>query len=149
MEGVRRWIGSSSPTSRNIPHIESRNVPTSKTSKLEHRPDKMSTQYIATALLDPVVPEEELQEYSDDVEQCQEMLRAPPDYAERKDMKVYENTISLASFGDEEIIFVHERDLDNYATYAEKSSPYVAEAAGNKEKLPITFNYEKWLIGVM
>lgn len=120
-----------------------------KASKLESRPDKMSTEYIANALLNPVVPAEEEQEYTDYVVQCQEMLRTPPDYADRKDIKVYENAISLAALGDEEDIVVHDRDFDAFEVYVEKASPFVAEAAGSKEHLPITFNYEKWVAGVV
>lgn len=149
MDGVRRWIGSGALSSRASPHVESRNVPASKSSKLESRPDKMSTEYIATALLNPVVPPEEEQEYTVYVDQCQELLRSPPDFVERKDMKVYENAISLANLGDEEAITIQERDFDVYASYVEKGSPFVAEAIGSKELLPITFNYEKWVTGVI
>lgn len=149
MDGVRRWIGSGGASTRASPHVESRNVPASKALKMESRPDKMSTEYIATALLNPVVPSEEQQEYTDYVDQCQEMLKLPPDYAERKDMKVYENTVSLASLGDEEAVVVQERDLDAYTMYVEKASPFVAEAVGSNQHLPVSFHYEKWIMGTV
>ncbi|KAI0340121.1 hypothetical protein BDW22DRAFT_1379536 [Trametopsis cervina] len=148
MDGVRRWITSGSPSRRNNTHVESRHTPASKTSKLEHRPDKNSTEYIATALLDPVVPPEEEQEYTDYVEHCQEILMALPDYTERKDMHIYENAVALASFGEEDVIVTQERDFDIFDMYAERGSPSVAEAMGEKELLPVSFHYEKWLNGV-
>ncbi|KAI0691187.1 polyphosphoinositide phosphatase [Cytidiella melzeri] len=148
MDGVRRWIGSGS-SSRNKQHVESRHAPASKTLKHEHRPDKNSTEYIATASLDPVVPPEEEQEYTDYVEHCQEIVMAQPDYTERKDMNIYENAVMISSLGDEEdVIVVIDRDLDVYEMYVDRGSPAVAEGFGDREFLPVSFHYEKWLNGV-
>lgn len=149
MDGVRRWIGSGSPSSRNKQHTESRHSPKSRTFKLEHRPDKTSTQYIATALLDPAVPPEEEQEYTDYVEHCQELVMARPDYTERKDMNIYENAVMIASLGDEEdVILVQERDFEIFELYIDRGSPAVAEGFGEKELLPVSFYYDKWINGV-
>ena len=103
---------------------------------------------MARASYNPVVSPEEKQEYTAYVEQCQEMLRTPPDYTEMKDMEVYENAVSLFGLGDDDIAVVSDRDFELYGAYVEKSSPQVAEASVSKEKLPVTFNYEKWIAGL-
>ena len=82
MDGVRRWITSGSPTTRKSAHVEPWHAPASKASKQEVKVDRNSTGYIAAALLDPVVPEEEELEYGAYVEQCDELSRAPPELAE-------------------------------------------------------------------
>jgi phosphatidylinositol 3,5-bisphosphate 5-phosphatase len=149
MDGVRRWIGSGASATRSKQHVESRHAPTSKTSKREHIPDKNSTEYIATALLDPVVPLEEEQEYTDYVVHCQELVMAQPEYTERKDMAIYENAVMIASLGDEEALStVHDRDLEIFGMYVDRSSPAVAVSFGDRELLPVSFHYEKWINGV-
>lgn len=149
MDGVRRWIASGSPSSRNKQHVESRNAPASKTFKMEHRPDKNSTGYIATALLDPVVPPEEEKEYTDYVEHCQELVMAQPDYTVHKDMVIYETAVAITDMGDEdEVITVQDRDLEIFEMYVDRSSPAVAEGFRDRELLPVSFHYEKWINGV-
>lgn len=149
MDGMRRYFrsGSSSPLRRASVRAESRSEVSSKTSKIESRPDKTSTEYVATALLNPVVPPEEKQEYKEYVDQCAEMLDAPPDYTERKDQKVYENAIAMSTSGDDDFWLPPEKDLDTLYAFVEKASPLVSETIGSKDNLPITFNYEKWTSG--
>ncbi|KAJ3557105.1 hypothetical protein NM688_g1653 [Phlebia brevispora] len=147
MDGVRRWIRAGSPLRRPNVRIESRHEASLKASKLDHRPDKTSTEYIATALLNPVVPPEEKQEYKEYIDQCREMLDTLPEYAERKDQQVYENAVALATLGDDNTWVPPEKDVDTFYTFVEKGTPLVAESAGNKEVLSITFNYEKWIAG--
>ena len=147
MDGVRRWIRSGSPLRRASVRVESRSDTSSKASKLDSRPDKTSTEYIATALLNPVVPTEEKQEYKDYIDQCQEILDVTADFAERKDQQVYESAIALATLEGDEESLPPEKDLETFYVYVDKASPQVAESAGNKELLPITFSYEKWISG--
>ncbi|KAI0086625.1 SacI homology domain-containing protein [Irpex rosettiformis] len=149
MDGVRRWMTSGSPSNRKKQHVESRHAPASKTSLLEHRPDKNSTEYIAISLLDPVVPPEEEQEYTYYVEHCQELVMAQPDYTVRKDMVIYENAVAVADIGDEdELITAQDRDLEIFEMYVDRSSPAVAMGFGDRELLPVSFHYEKWINGV-
>ncbi|THG95141.1 hypothetical protein EW026_g6457 [Hermanssonia centrifuga] len=145
MDGVRRWIRAGSPSKRNSVRAESRHEAGLKSSKSDQRPDKTSTEYIASALLDPVVPLEEEHEYKDYIDQCQDMLNAPPDYAERKDQKVYINAVALSALDDDDPWAVPDKELELFGVYMKKGSPYTAESAGSRENLPVTFNYEKWI----
>ncbi|EKM53859.1 uncharacterized protein PHACADRAFT_209710 [Phanerochaete carnosa HHB-10118-sp] len=129
MDGVRRWMASGSPTSRKSTHIETWYAPPSKVTKTELRPGKGSTEYIAAALLDPSVPPEEEAEYGAYVAQCQELSRAPQDDLWHRSS-------------------VRDKDVDLYAGYVEKGRPFTSDFAGEKEQLPIQFDYEKWLGGV-
>ena len=142
MDGVRRWITSGSPTTRKSAHVEPWHAPASKASKQEIKIDKSSTEHLAAALLDPVVPEEEELEYNAYVEHS----RAPPELPGRKDQRMYESTVLLSVLGrDENIAAVREKDLEIYGTYVEKGRPYEAEVVNEKETLPIVFDYGKWL----
>ena len=147
MDGVRRWIRSGSPLRRASIRVEARNEASAKTSKLDHRPDKTSTEYIATALLSPVVPAEEKQEYTEYIDQCREMLGTIPDYAERKDQQVYESAVAMATMGDDDMLVPPDKDIDSFYSFVDKASPLIAESTGSRENLPITFNYEKWIAG--
>lgn len=146
MDGVRRWITSGSPSTRKSAHIEHGHAPTSKASKHEIKVDKNSTEYIAVALLDPVVPEGEELEYNAYVEQCDELSRAPPELAGRKDQKVYEGAVILSSLGDESSELIKEKDNELYRVYVEKGRPYTADVVDGKETLPVVSDYEKWVI---
>ena len=150
MDGVRRWIRASSPMRRSSVRIESRASPTSSSNKLDPRPDRSSTAYLAGALLDPVVPAEEKQEYKDYIDQGQEMLDLPPDWAEPKDQLVYEHAIALAAAGEEdadERWIPPEKDVDVFCAFVEKGSPLVVETEGSQQFLPITFDYGRWTAG--
>ena len=75
------------------------------------------------------------------------MLDILPDYAERKDQQVYENAVAMATMGDDDMLVPLDKDIDAFYTFVDKASPSIAEYAGSKENLPITFNYEKWIEG--
>lgn len=146
MDGVRRWITSGSPTARKSPHVEPWHAPASKASNQEIKVDKSSSEHIAAALLDPAVPLDEEREYGAYVEQCDELSRAPPNLAGRKDQRIYESTVLLSALGgDESLGDVKEKDLEVYGTYIEKGKPYTAEVVNEKETMPIVFDYGKWL----
>lgn len=137
---------SGSPSSRNKPQIESRNAPSSNAAKLEHRSEKLTTEDVATALLNPVVPPGEKQEYTYYVEHCQELVMAQPDYTVRNDMIIYENVVAIADMGDEdEVITLQDPDLKVFEMYVDRSSPAVAEGFADRDLLPISFYYEKWI----
>ena len=124
-------------------------IETKQTAREPEPGEKNSTEYIATALLDPIVPPEEEQEYTDYVEHCQEFVMAQPEYTERKDMAIYENAVMISSLGDEEeVITVHDRDLEIFEMYVDRCSPAVAEGFRDRELLPVSFHYEKWIVGV-
>ena len=64
MDGVRRWMRSQSPAG----HLQSRNKAPRKVEQKgakvrESNVDTKSTEYMANNLLDPEVPEDELDEY--------------------------------------------------------------------------------------
>lgn len=148
MDGVRRWITSGSPTNRKSAHVEAWHVPPSKTSITELKPDKNSTEYIAVALLDPSVPPGEETEYGVYIAQCYELSRAPQEYAARKDQRTYEGAVSLASSGGSDTATVRDKDVETYVSHVEKGRPFTSDFVGEKERLPIQFDYEKWLGGV-
>lgn len=137
---------SGSPTNLEDENDEAWHGPTLKASKHEIRIDKSSTEYIAAALLDPIVPEDEQDEYRVYVEQCHELATAPPEYAGRKDQKVYEASVALAYHGEAALEDIKLKDRELYGAYVEKGRPFTAEVVGYRENLPITFDYEKWLI---
>lgn len=105
---------------------------------------KNSKEYVAVALLDSVVPDEEELEYNACVEQCDELSRAPPKLARRKDQKVYEDTVVLSSLDDDSPELIKEKDNELYRAYVDKGRLYAAGVVGGKETLPIVSDYEKW-----
>ena len=138
MDGVRRWIRSGSPLRRASVRVEPKSDTTSKSSKLDHRPDKTSTEYVATIHMNPVVSSGEKQEYEDYIEQCQEMLDVVPDLAESKDLKTYESAVALAGWGDDIQLNPPERDVHVMYAYLDKATSSTSD--------PVLFNYyDKWL----
>jgi phosphatidylinositol 3,5-bisphosphate 5-phosphatase len=150
MDGVRRWISSGSPSNRKSTHTEHRNVPSAKASKYEIKPDKgpQTSEHMARAHLNPVVTPEEVRDYTIHVRQPEELSRAPPQSVRTEDQARYETMFALANCGDVDSSFgvVEKGNVAVYSAYVEKARPYTAEAAGFRDNLPVTFDYEKWLI---
>ncbi|KAI0785573.1 polyphosphoinositide phosphatase [Abortiporus biennis] len=153
MDGVRRWMGSNPSSSRHKNRgVESFQDSKSKASKLDNELDPYSTASIALQLLDPTVSKKEESEYQEYIDQCLELLYTPPDYADPKDMRIYDSVIHKSSIGYQdhevdEVLEVSEKDVNSYVSYVDKASPRIAESAGYRDYLPITFNYEKFIAG--
>ncbi|THH30440.1 hypothetical protein EUX98_g3744 [Antrodiella citrinella] len=144
MDGVRRWIGSSPASNRHSKRTESRQDPESGTSEAEHDPVyQYSTEVIATRLMDPIVTPDERAEYQEYIDQCMELLDAPPNGAERKDRKVYGAAIATG-LGEGGITMDPEVVDKDFVTFVERP----LDATGRRDNLPITFNYEKWIAGI-
>ena len=150
MDGVRRWIRSGSPLRHASIRAEPHADPNASSDSDAERVDKTSTEYIAAALLNPVVTAKEKKEYWDYVTQCEEMLDSQDmDCVEAKDQQLYANVVAVAAMGPvEEDAQVWptptEKDIDIYYGYVEKANPFDDEVVGGKEFLPVAFNYEKW-----
>ncbi|KAH8107843.1 polyphosphoinositide phosphatase [Cristinia sonorae] len=144
MDGVRRWIGSSPANNRHSKRTESRQDPESGPDEREYDPVyQYSTEFIARRLMDPIVTPEEEAEYQEYIDQCMDLLDAPPNGAERKDRKVYGAAIATG-MGEGDIEMTPEVLDKDFVIYLERPM----DASGRRDNLPITFNYEKWLTGI-
>ncbi|KAG2005981.1 polyphosphoinositide phosphatase [Coprinopsis cinerea AmutBmut pab1-1] len=154
VQGVRRWIGS-----QTNPHhhhhtkkAHSKNPASRHTEKAKPLGgaviDTHSTEYIATQLLDPSVPEDEELEYHGYISQCTDLLDAPLSApgGERKDYEIYKLAIdtSVGSTPD----WPDEIPREFMLSVDRASTAYLDSGAG-RNPFPVTFNYEKWLGGIM
>lgn len=139
MDGVRRWMGTSNRQRRVTIRKDTHTDAHSKESGPEKNLDPHSTASVALSLLDPTVSADEEAEYEEYIEIEQSL---PPDFVERKDRKVYENTVLLALGEDVTTTEVSEKD---FLAYCDRANPGITEAPISKDVLPITFNYDKWI----
>ncbi|OCH91332.1 hypothetical protein OBBRIDRAFT_792381 [Obba rivulosa] len=164
MDGVRRWISSSHAPGARHSRVQRAFDPKGKSLNAAAQLDKLSTEYIATQLLNPDVPEKERIEYHNYIEQCQELLVSysadqekaefedneslvsyDEDDVKRKDWKKYNRAVHIAH-GNIEHLRDDQEEL--YAGYIDRVSPQALERR-HKDSLPVSFNYEKWLSGTV
>ncbi|KAI0071223.1 hypothetical protein K474DRAFT_1712651 [Panus rudis PR-1116 ss-1] len=146
MDGVRRWIGTS--TTRHRHRIEQRQDPKDKArTKKTVEVNDHSTETIATQRLNPVVSEKEEAEYGEYIKQTTSILDTSLDSAEPLDKRLYHAAIAKAAGKEESFVQTeyYEKDLETFDAFVAKASPKLAESAAWRDSLPITFNYEKWL----
>ncbi|KAJ2920989.1 hypothetical protein H1R20_g16104, partial [Candolleomyces eurysporus] len=142
VQGVRRWIGSQVSSGNKKTSGKSASRPDPKKPQVS-AVDERSTQYLATRLLSPSVSEMEEAEYQGYIDQCQEMLDAPLTIGERKDLEIYamavEGGLGIAPDWPDKVPI-------EFVTYVDRG---LTVHLDNKDPIPVTFNYEKWLGGVM
>jgi hypothetical protein len=143
MEGVRRWMGTH-PTS-SPQKIHGKPVSRADVTKVLAEPElnPHSTEAIARQLLNPVVSEEEEEEYQGYVDQCQELIEAAVD---RKDRTVYQ-TVARTATG-ETADWQDDVADEVFLNYVERGTTQYLDGAGRKDALPVAFNYERWIGGL-
>ena len=142
-------------------HGKPTSKPETQKTSAEHALDWYSTETIAKQLLDPVVSEAEEAEYQGSVflpsdfherssclnryiDQCQELLDAPATLGERKALEVYALAVHTAR-GDCHDYWPEEIPKE-FFSYIERSSTQYLDG-GKKEAFPVSFDYNRWLIG--
>ncbi|CAL1708203.1 unnamed protein product [Somion occarium] len=149
MDGVRRWIGSSTVV-RHHPRVELRQdkKQAARSKEVPERPkDIHSTEYVATQLLNPDVSKKERAEYEEYINQTIALLSMAHEHAEPGDEKVYETSVRVARGEEVRLSNETDKDLATYTAFIERGSPDIAVDAFAKGRFPITFNYEKWISG--
>ncbi|KAJ2913114.1 hypothetical protein MD484_g7305, partial [Candolleomyces efflorescens] len=138
VQGVRRWIGSQVSSGNKKTSGKSTSRPDAKKPQVSAI-DKHSTQYLATRNLSPSVSVDEEAEYQGYIDQCQEMLDAPLTQGERKDLEIYhmaiETGLGIAPDWPDKV-------SAEFATYVDRG---LTVHLDNKDPIPVTFNYEKWV----
>jgi len=102
-----------------------------------------STELIARQLLDPIVSEEEEEEYRGYVDQCQELIEAAVD---RKDRIVYQAAARTAT--GETPDWQDDTAGEAFINYVERGTTQYLDGAGRKDPFPVAFNYERWISGL-
>jgi len=143
MDGVRRWMRSSSVPGSRISHVDRATRPRSRhvgnTVELDHN----STEVIATQLMDPTVAPKEEIEYQDYVDQYEDLLVTSDDGVAREDMEKYRSGVWIAQG---ELSFLQDVREDIFAAYVGNVTPQTMD--GLRDPLPVKYDYEKWIGGV-
>ncbi|KAF6750868.1 polyphosphoinositide phosphatase [Ephemerocybe angulata] len=142
VQGVRKWIGSQVGSGNKKISGKSMTRPEAK-KPLRSSVDERSTQYMANKLLSPSVSENEEAEYQGYIDQCQEMLDAPLTIGERKDLEIYASAIEtgmgLAPDWPDKV-------PAEFVLYVDRGQTVHLD---NVDPIPVAFNYDKWLGGVV
>lgn len=144
MDGVRRWMRSSPVPGSRISQIDRSTRPKSRHQGTVVELDPTSTEMIAQQLMNPSLSPEEESEYQDYVDQYEELLVTTDDGVARDDWEKYQNGVWLAQG---ELSCLQEPREDTFAAYVYNVSPQRLD--GHRDPLPIKFDYEKWIRGVV
>jgi phosphatidylinositol 3,5-bisphosphate 5-phosphatase len=129
---------------------------------VEFDSDPHSTELIARQLLNPTVSENEVAEYHGLVihvtvppfqlifshryiDQCQDLLDAPINGGERKDLEVYQRAVWTATGELPE--WPNEAPDDAFHISVEREATNYLDQVGRKEALAVHLSYERWLGG--
>ncbi|KAE9404895.1 hypothetical protein BT96DRAFT_916565 [Gymnopus androsaceus JB14] len=147
VQGVKRWMSSNPPSVAKKTNKKPSIQPETHRKTTEPELDRHSTESVARQLLNPIVSEEEEAEYQGYIDQCQELLDAPFDSGERKDLEVYTLAVHTASGDISDWVDEEPRE---FVTFVEHGSiQYLEGSGGRREALPVSYNYERWVSGSM
>ncbi|KAI0054066.1 hypothetical protein FA95DRAFT_34920 [Auriscalpium vulgare] len=137
MDGVRRWMGGHAAAGNK----DTRTIQRRRTTVIGQDADLYGyTGSVAAHLLDPVVSEEEEEEYQRYIDQCQGMADEMESGPEEEDVQKYEKVVQMSAGGYE---FGSDDGLDSISlAFIQRAS---ADAAGELNVLPITTAYEKFV----
>lgn len=76
------------------------------------------------------------------IDQCEELIEAAVD---RKDRIVYQTAARTAAG---ETVDWHNDVDEAYFSYVERGTAQYLDGAGQKDALPVAFNYERWISGL-
>ncbi|CCM03213.1 uncharacterized protein FIBRA_05337 [Fibroporia radiculosa] len=145
MDGVRRWISSSPVRGSRISHADRTARPRSRHMGNVVEQDSNLTEVIATQLMDPIVSPKEEAEYQEYVDQYEELLVMSDDGVARDDLERYQHGVWIVQ-GNLSCLHDTKDDMVKFATYIESTTP---QRIGGRDALPIKFDYEKWIGGVV
>lgn len=143
-QGIRGWIRAQRGSKKKADAIKPAPRPVAN-KPVGPALDIYGTEFMATVLLDPAVPESEELEYQGYIDQCEALLDGPMSMGERKDIEIYASAVDsglgYSSDWPDEV----PREL---IMSVERASTAYLDNTGGRNPFPVTFNYEKWLGGV-
>ncbi|KAH8114285.1 hypothetical protein DFH11DRAFT_1509372 [Phellopilus nigrolimitatus] len=158
MQGVRRWMGAQPPSSLHKSFRKVTSKAEAKHAKHETEPgEKNSTEHIAKRLMDPEVPDDELEQYEGYINQYQTLLEEEDKYPSRQEREVYALAV-LTAEGDRPDWEIESPSDEAFVRHVQLSQPSFLDSflregteAGRRELsvgVPTSlFNYEKWVRG--